>query len=465
MGRLAAWAATLRAYLDNAATTPVRPEAARAMQATWGEDAAGRLAGAFANPSAVYAWGLAAAAAVDGAREAVARAWAVAARDVVFTSGATEANHLAIVGLCRARARVGRHLLTSPLEHDSVRRACAALRAEGWEIAELPVSAEGLLGPEEVAAAVRPDTVLCTFAHVNNELGVVQPVRAIAAALRRAGAALGARVALHVDGVQALGKVPVPYGLWGVDLASASAHKVGGPKGVGALLVRGVRIVPPVGGEQEGGLRPGTENVPGIVGFGAAVRLACGLPGRGGARSGGDAAEGGAAARGAGDAGDGWTGRAAGGGEGPEGPPPDAARLRGLKLRLVAGLRAALPALVVNGPDPAMEAAAPHIVNLGFDRVTRLPAEVILHALEAEGIACSAGSACSARRPEPSHVLLALGVSPARQRGSLRFSLGWANTPEEVDWAVARIPAALAAADAGWAVDTGPRAAGPRMRG
>ncbi len=391
----------LRAYLDNAATTPVRAEAARAMLAVMGADAPARAGGTFANPSSVHRWGLAAAAAVAAARETLATRLGCAPADIVFTSGATEANHLAILGLCRARARAGRHVITARIEHNSVLSACAALAEDGGEVTALPVSARGLLSPDAVAAAVRPDTVLCAFAHVNNEVGSVQPVAAIAVALRRAAAAAGARVALHVDGVQALGKVPTPYAAWGVDLAAVSAHKLGGPKGVGALMARGVRLLPPVpGGSQEGGLRPGTENVPGIAGFAAALA----------------------------------TSDAAG-----------AERMRALKLRLVDGLRVALPALAVNGPDPAAEDAAPHIVNLAFDAVARVPAEVLLHALEAEGIACSAGSACSARAPRPSHVLAALGLPGARLRGSLRFSLGLETTAQEIDWAVARIPPALAA--------------------
>jgi cysteine desulfurase len=395
-------AGALRAYLDNAATTPVSAAAAEAMLRVLGVGAT-RAEGLFANPSSVHRWGVAAAAAVAGARETVAQAVGCAADEVVFTSGATESNHLAILGIARARARAGRHVLTAASEHSSVLDACAALAADGYQVSRLPVSAEGLLEPEAVAAAVRPDTILCAVAHVNNEVGAVQPVAEIALALRRAAAARGGRVALHVDGVQALGKVPTPYAAWGVDTASFSAHKVGGPKGVGALMVRGVRLLPPVpGGSQERGLRPGTENVPGIVGFGAAL------------------------AAGAADA-------------------HGAERLRALKLRLVAGLRAAVPGIAVNGPDPAGAHAAPHIVNLAFDQVASVPAEVLLHALEAEGIACSAGSACSARAGKPSHVLQAMGLPPARLRSSLRFSLGPETAAAEVDWAVARIPAALAA--------------------
>ena len=387
----------LLAYLDNAATTPVLPEAAEAMLAALG--AGPDLGpGLFANPSSVHRWGLAAAQCVAEARRALGALLGGQEEESVFTSGGTEANHLAVRGLCRARRRAGRHVITTAIEHRSILAACESLVAEGWEVTRLPVGPDARVRPEDVAAAVRPDTVLCTMGHVNNEVGAVQPVAEIAAALRRAS---GGRATLHVDGVQALGKVPTPYAAWGIELASVSGHKIGGPKGIGALRVaRGVRLVPEVAGEQEAGLRPGTENVPGIAGFGAAARLAAA-----------------------------W-----------------APRLWALKRRLLAGLLPTLPGLAVNGPDPLdPEVSTPHIVNLSFTEVAPgMPAEVLLHALEAEGIACSAGSACTARRPEPSHVLLAMGLPRARAGASLRFSLGPRTAEAEVDHAIARLPAALA---------------------
>ena len=389
--------AELAAYLDNAATTPMLPEAASAMAQVLGVDPGTWSDGLFANPSAVHRWGLAAAECVSAARRALAERIGAGESEVVFTSGGTESNHLGVLGLCRAAVRRGRHVVTTAIEHRSLLCAWDALAADGWEVARLPVGGDGRLSPEDVAAAVRRDTVLVALTHVNNETGTVQPVRQIAAAVR--AAAPGA--ALHVDAVQALCKVDTPYAAWGVDTAAFSAHKVGGPKGTGALFVRrGTRLVPPVpGGEQEAGLRPGTENVPGIAGFGAALRAD------------------------------------AGGGR----------RLTDLKLRFIEGLRSTLPGILVNGPDPADAAvAAPHIVNLSFAEVASLPAEVLLHAFEAEGIACSAGSACHARRPEPSHVLSALGLRGARLRGSLRFSLGPATRAAEIEWAIARIPVAIA---------------------
>ena len=381
----------LLAYLDNAATTPVLPEARAAVLSALGPE------GAFANPSSVHRWGLLAAEALSSARRAVAALLSAEPREIVFTSGGTESNHLGVLGVARALRRRGRHIVTTAIEHRSLLQACAALEREGWDVTRLPVDAEGRVAPEQVAAALRPDTVLCALGHVNNEVGAVQPLEALARLLRPAG------VLLHVDGVQALGKVPTPYGAWGVGLAAVSAHKIGGPKGCGALYVRGgVHLAPAVGGEQECGLRPGTENVPGIAGFGAAAAVA---------------------------------GTAAG------------ERLRLLKLDLLSGLGAALPGLAVNGPDPADPAtSAPHIINVSFARAAPgVPAEVLLHALEAAGVACSAGSACSARRPEPSHVLAALGLPPADLRASLRFSLGPQSTAAEIACAVRAIPAAVAA--------------------
>ncbi len=385
----------LRAYLDNASTTRVLPEAAAAALAAMGAGPDGPADGAYANPSSVHRWGVAAAAAMDGARRAVAALLGAAPAEIVFTSGGTEGNHLAVLGAARAARRRGRHIVTTAIEHRSILNAVAALEQEGWEVTRLGVGSDGRVSPEAVLAAVRPDTALCAVGHVNNEIGSVQPVARIAEGLGRAG------VPLHVDGVQALGKVPTPYTAWGVRFAALSAHKIGGPKGAGALFVaRGARIVPPVAGEQESGLRPGTENVPGIAAFGAAARAAAG----------------------------------------------DDGRLRRLKLRLVEGLRAALPGLEVNGPDPAdAEASAPHIVHLSFARAAPgIPAEVLLHAFEAEGVACSAGSACTARRPEPSHVLAALGLPAPRLRGSLRFSLGPSTQAGEIEYAVAALPAAVA---------------------
>ncbi len=384
---------SLDCYLDNAATTPVAPEVARAMLEAMGVASEHRLIGSFANPSAAYRWGVQASRCVDAARGVVATTLGGQADEVVFTSGGTEANNLAILGLASALRRRGRHLITTEVEHRSVLDACHALEEEGWEVTRLPVDDAGQVQASQVQRALRPDTVLCTLAHVNNEVGTIQPIAEIAQALGTRGPIL------HVDGVQACGKMPTPYALWGVGLASLSAHKINGPKGVGALWIRaGVRVRPLFhGGGQQGGLRPGTENVPGIVGFRRALELATA-----------DATE-------------------------------TTRRLREHKLRLWRRLREALPGLAANGPDPEDPVrAAPHILNVCFERCLSgvVRAEVLLHRMEEHGLACSAGSACSARRPAPSHVLVALRLGQGCIGSSLRFSVGLQTATAEIDRAV-----------------------------
>jgi cysteine desulfurase len=371
----------LDVYLDNAATTPALPEVASAV--------ADALVRRFGNPSSLHRWGIAADAAVGEARRAIADALGAGPDEVVFTSGGTESNNLAVGGLAAARRRAGRRAVTTAIEHSSLLGALDAL--DGWEIVRLPVDGAGLVAPQAVAEAAA-GAALVAIGHVNNEVGTVQPLAAIGAAIRR----LDPRPAFHVDAVQSFGKVPLRPREWGVDTCALSAHKIHGPKGVGALWVRrGIRLLPQLhGGDQQGGLRPGTENVPGIAGFGAAVRLL--------------AAD-------------------------PEAP----GRMAALRERLWAAIS---PVAVRNGPPP--EAAAPHILNV---HVPGLPAEVLLHALEERGVACSAGSACLSRRPEPSHVLLALGMPEAAVKSSIRLSLSRLTTAEEIDAAGAAIVEAVGA--------------------
>jgi cysteine desulfurase len=381
-------AAATEVYLDNAATTPALPEVAAAVSEA--------LLHRFGNPSSAHRWGIAAEGLLREARGRVAALMGAEPEAIVFTSGGTEANNLAVWGLAQARRRQGGRLVTTAIEHSSLLAACQAVgEALGWEVVRLAPDPDGVVPVERVvAAAAVPGTALVAIGHVNNEIGSVQPVAEVAAALRR----IAPRPALHVDAVQSLGKLPLRLRVWGVDTCAVSAHKIHGPKGVGALYVRpGTRLVPLLrGGDQQGGLRPGTENVPGIAGFGVAAELC--------------AADAGAAAR-----------------------------MAALKRRLWQGIAAAVPGAAVNGPAP--DAGAPHILNVRFPG---LPAEVLLHALEARGVACSAGSACHARRPQPSHVLLALGLPAADVGASLRFSLSRLTTADEVDAAVAAIAAAAA---------------------
>lgn len=367
-------------YLDNSATTPVRPEVVAAMEQALRET--------FGNPSARHHLGLAAEKALQEAREQVAGVLGVAPEEIIFTSGGTEANNLALKGLARALRRRGRHLITTMVEHPSVLNTCRQLEEEGFAVTYLPVDASGCLDAARVAAALRPDTVLVSIMHVNNEVGAVQPIEAVGRLL----AARPEKVYFHVDAVQSFARLPLKPGAWHLDLVSISAHKIHGPKGVGALYVRrGTRLAPLMGGgDQEGGLRPDTENVPGIVGFGTAASLAAG-----------DAAAG--------------------------------ERMAALRRRLWEGISRAVPEARYNGPPP--ERAAPHILNVSFE----VQAEVLLHALEAVGIYVSSGAACHSRRPEPSHVLAAMGLKGSALAGAIRFSLSPLTTPEDIDYTVAKL--------------------------
>ncbi|MBX6323655.1 MAG: cysteine desulfurase [Rhodospirillaceae bacterium] len=347
-------------YLDYNATAPLRPAARAALESALAETG---------NASSVHGPGRAARARIEAAREQVARLVEAAAEGVVFTSGGTEANNLALAGCGRAR------VLVSAVEHDSVLRA-----APDAEI--LPVTAEGVVDLAALEAALRRDgrPALVSLMLANNETGVIQPV-AEAAAIARAHGAL-----VHCDAVQAAGRIPVSLPGLGVDLLSLSAHKLGGPQGAGALVLRdGVELSPLLrGGGQERYRRAGTENVPGIAGFGAAADEA--------------AAE-----------------------------PEVQGRVAALRDTLEAGLRAAEPSLVVFG------AGAPRLPNTCCFAVPGLSAETLLIALDLAGVAASSGSACSSGKVRPSHVLAAMGVPPALARGAIRISLGWASRRADVE--------------------------------
>jgi cysteine desulfurase len=367
-------------YLDHAASTPMAPEVREA----WLR-AADELP---ANPSSAHGPGAAAARAVEAARVEVAALLKGAPADVVFTSGGTEANALAVLGV--ASAARGRHLVCSALEHPSVLRNMDLLAGRGFEVTRVAPERTGAVSVEAVGAAVRPDTALVAVMLVNNELGTIQPVAEIARALRAAGY----RGHLHVDAVQGAGLVPLDVGAFGADSLALSAHKLAGPKGAGALWVRpGARLAPLWdGGRQERGLRSGTENVPGCVAFGRAALLCR-----------------------------------------QNRPAPAIAELRD---RLEAAAVAAVPA---TRPTVTGAPRAPHLASL---TVADLPAEPILHALEARGVIASAGSACASRRREPNHVLAAVGVDDGA--AVLRFSLGRTTTGAEIDEAVAALAAAVA---------------------
>src|SRR5690606_2048810 len=314
------------------------------------------------------------------ARQAVARALGgVEERSIIFTSGGTEANNLAVLGAARAAARHGRHVITTAVEHSSVLEACLALGREGFDVTVLPVDGEGRVDAAAVEAALRDDTVLVSIQHVNNEVGTVQPVAAVGDLIRRRRGR-GRYTLFRVAAEQSLGKYPLRPLDWGVGLLSVSAHKIHGPKGIGALFAaEGVRLAPLLfGGDQQGGLRPGTENVPGIAGFGRALDLTLEAM--------------------------------------AAGAPDHLARLR---ARLLDGLRRHFPDARVNGPaDP--DGAAPHIVNVSFPGVR---GEVLVHALAEQDIYVSTGSACHSRRGVASHVIRALKVPDRYAQGTLRISL------------------------------------------
>lgn len=375
-------------YLDNSATTRVRPEAAEAVRRAMEEE--------FGNPSSAHGLGLRAERAVREAREAVARGLGVDPDEVVFTSGGTEANNLAILGAARALRRRGGHVITTRVEHPSVLRACEVLEEEGFRVTRLGVDRAGRIDAGALEQALDAETILVSVMHVNNEVGAVQPLDEVAAVLarrRRDGLPLW-----HVDAVQSFARLPLAPRRLGIDLVTLSAHKIHGPKGCGALYARrGVLLKPLlVGGGQEGGRRSGTENVPGIAGFGVAARLALAEREEAAGRM---------------------------------------ARLRG---RLVEGILAAVPWARLNGPGGD---GAPHIASIAFPGVR---GEVLIHALEERGVYASTGAACAARRAQPSHVLAAMGLAPEEIEGTIRFSLSPFTTAEEVEAAIGAVAEAAA---------------------
>jgi len=346
----------------------------------------------FGNAGSVHSAGQRARAAVDAARESVAALIGAKASEIVFTSGGTEADNLAIFGTIAASAKPRKHIITTAIEHHAILHSCEELERQGVDITVVPVrrdpESQGVVDPEDIRRALRPETVLITVMHANNELGTIQPIEEISRVAAEAG------VRFHCDGVQSAGKVPLDVNRLGIDLLSISAHKFYGPKGVGALYVRtGTNIAPRFfGGHAERDRRPGTENVPGIIAIGKAAELARKL-----------LAE-------------------------------DAARIAPLRDRLESALLARIPAARVNG-DRAHR--VPNTTNISFPGAA---GEALLIALDLQGVECSTGAACSSGSTEPSHVLTAAGLSRDDARASLRFSLGRPTTAAEIDCAVEIIP-------------------------
>jgi cysteine desulfurase len=375
-------------YLDHAATTPVLPEVREAMLDALEEN--------FGNPSSVHAAGRRARELVEDARERVAQAIGASPSEIVFTGGGTEADNLALKGAAHKLRGNGRHLIISAFEHHAVLESAEWLDHEGFEVSIVPVTREGVVEPAAVADAVRQATVLVSVMAVNNEVGTVQALDEIADAVKR----INPNAIVHSDAVQALGNVPVDVNAWGLDLASFSAHKLGGPKGVGALFVRSHVPVEAVihGGGHERGLRSGTLNVPGIAGFGVAAEIA--------AKEVYEKAE----------------------------------RLMPLRDKLLEGIRAIVPDVVVNG---RLEGRSANNLNVC---IPGAEGETLLLLLDQAGIACSSGSACQSGALDPSHVLLAMGVARDLAEGSLRFTLGRSTTEADVDAVLAALPEIVARA-------------------
>ncbi|MFB3922980.1 MAG: cysteine desulfurase NifS [Terriglobia bacterium] len=370
-----------RVYLDNNATTPVAPEVFEAMRGFLLED--------YGNASSIHWFGQRARAAVETARENVAGLINVRPSEIVFTSGGTEADNAAIVGIVEAAKLETKHVVTTAIEHHAVLHTVKSLEKRGVKVTFVRVGSDGIVDPADIERALRPETVLISVMHANNELGTIQPLEEIGRLARERD------IYFHTDAVQSVGKIPVDVEKLGVDLLSLSAHKLHGPKGVGALYVRKGTILRPLlhGGHSERDRRPGTENVAGIVGLGKAAELA------------------------------------------RERLADEATRVAALRDQLEGGILQGVPLVLVNG-DRARR--LPTTTNLSF---AHIEGEGFVIAMDLRGVACSTGAACSSGSVEPSHVLSAIGRTPEQARSSIRFSLGRFTTAEDISTALEIIPA------------------------
>jgi cysteine desulfurase len=375
-----------RAYFDHNATTPVDPAVIDAVIRALRED--------FGNASSVHHFGQRAKALLDDARSAVAALIGAEPAEIVFTSGGTESDNLALRGAAETFEAAGRkrHAIATGIEHEAVLNTITALARRGWTTTLLPVDATGIVAPAALAAAITPETAIVSVMHANNEIGTIQPIADLAAIAHEHGALF------HTDAVQSVAKIPVNVEALGVDLLSLSAHKFNGPKGAGALWIRrGTRLVATMtGGKHERNRRAGTENVAGISGLGVAAELA------------------------------------------RKKLPAESARLTALRDRLERGILDRVTGTAVNG---ALTPRVPNTTNISFDGVE---AESLLIALDLEGFAVSTGSACSSGTLEPSHVLRAMGLGGLRAQNSIRFSLGLGNDEAQVDSLVERLPKVVA---------------------
>jgi len=371
-------------YLDYAATTPAVPEVLQAMIPYFNE--------AFGNPSAIYSYGQEAKSAIEEARAKVAGLIGARNEEIVFTSGGTESDNFALKGVAFANKKKGNHIITTAIEHHAVSESCNFLEKLGFKITYLPVDKYGLVDPDDVKKAKNVKTILISVMHANNEVGTIQPITEISKIAREAG------VYFHTDAVQTVGHIPADVNQLGVDLLSMSAHKLYGPKGVGALYIRkGTKLLSFMhGGGQERGRRASTENVPGIVGFGKAAELAT------------------------------------------QERNEEAERLTQLRNRLITDILKKIDNTRLNG-HPTMR--LPNNVNIS---VSFVEGESMCLNMDMAGICASTGSACSSGSLKPSHVLLAMGVDHVQAHGSLRFTLGKWTTDEEIDKLLEILPGIVA---------------------
>src|SRR5581483_4093278 len=369
-----------RVYLDNNATTPIDPEVFEAMRPYLVEH--------YGNASSIHWFGQQARTAIEAAREKVARLINARSSEVIFTSGGTESDNAAIFGIVEAARSESKHVITSSIEHHAVLHCAKALEKRGVNVSYLRAGSDGIVDPADVERAIRPDTVLISVMHANNELGTVQPLEEIGRIAREHD------IYFHTDAVQSTGKIPVDVEKLGVDLLSLSAHKFHGPKGVGALYIRKGTILRPLlyGGHHERDRRPGTENVAGIVGLGQAAEMA------------------------------------------RLHLEETARRVGNLRDRLENGILGRIPSTVVNGDR---ERRLPTTTNISFDYIE---GEGFVIALDLRGVACSTGAACSSGSVEPSHVLTAIGRTADQARSSIRFSLSRFNTDEDIDFTLDMLP-------------------------
>ena len=370
---------TRKVYLDHGATTPVRSEVFEAMSPY--------LQNVYGNPSSIHAFGREGRKAIDDARDKVAEAIGAKPEEIYFTSGGTEADNIAIQGVTKKLRNKGQHIITSQVEHHAVLDTCEELEKEGFKVTYLPVDEHGMISPESLRNAIREDTILVTIMHANNEIGTIQPIQELAAISKEKG------VLFHTDAVQTVGNMPVNVNELGVDLLALSAHKFNGPKGIGVLYVRkGTKVTRIIhGGAQEKKIRPGTENVAGIVGLGEAISLAV-----------------------------------------AEMSDTQAQTTR-LRDKLIAGLTEIEDTRLNGHPEQRL----PGNVNVSFQYIE---GESMLLNLDMKGIAASSGSACTSGSLDPSHVLMAIGLDHQTAHGSLRLTLGHGNTEEDIDYVLKAIP-------------------------